>query len=69
MLTANQVIVSKKQYSADAVAICMLLHQDAIPAIRCVSKVRILLRLKSEIAQLEEQQLKRRFDSGSDTLG
>ena len=32
MLTANQVCVSKKHNSTDAVAICMLLHQCIIPA-------------------------------------
>jgi hypothetical protein len=32
MLIANQVSVSKKHYSAVAVAFCMLLHQYTIPA-------------------------------------
>ena len=37
----NQVFVSKKHYSADAVAICMLLLQQEMPAITCVSRVRL----------------------------
>lgn len=35
MLTANRMHVSKKHHSAEAVAICMLLHQYALSATRC----------------------------------
>jgi hypothetical protein len=41
MLTANRINVSKKHYSADAVAICMLLHQYAVPSTPCGSWVRL----------------------------
>lgn len=41
MLTANRMNVSKKHHSADAVAICMLLHQYAVPSITCGSRVRL----------------------------
>jgi len=46
MLTANLVCVLQKHYSADAVAICMLLHQYAVPTIICRSEVRLLLPVK-----------------------
>ena len=50
--------VFKKHHSADAVAICMLLHQYAVPAnTLCVEGSNPSSRHGRDIAQLEEQQL------------
>jgi hypothetical protein len=65
MLKANQVSVFQKHYSADAVAICVLLLQYAVSAITCVSKVQFLSPKKFGVAQLVEQQSIRGFESHS----
>ena len=56
----------QKHSSADAVAICMLLLKQDMPATRCVQRFDSS-RANSLVAQVEEQQLRKghRFDSCS----